>query len=122
MVSGAQEFKTNYADKVLGDDVLKAQREKREPFKIETTDRPRLLAEVLKTCRVKIEKNFSKKTTEPPKEYYIIMILCGGHIKDVNETDDELKKLTELPVSVVIVGVGKSQFADLEKFCNAKRP
>jgi len=41
---------------------------------------------------------------------------------DEDATDETLRQLSEMPVSVVIVGIGKGNFADLTKFCNRKRP
>ena len=65
----------------------------------------------------------AKDNAQSLKNYYIIMILVAGDIKDENETDKELEQLSKLPVSVAIVGIGKGPFSKLIKFCNqGKRP
>ena len=71
-----------------------------------------MLAELLKINRIKIEAKYKQniKTNKSVKDYYIFMILVAGNITDQDNTDEELRLLSELPVSVVIVGIGQGPF------------
>ena len=71
-----------------------------------------MLAELLKINRIKIEAKYKQniKANKSVKDYYIFMILVAGNITDQDNTDEELRLLSELPVSVVIVGIGQGPF------------
>ena len=48
-------------------------------------------------------------------EYHILMILTDGIINDMNETIDALVEGSFLPLSVVIIGIGNSNFGNMEQ-------
>ena len=47
-------------------------------------------------------------------EYHILMILTDGVIDDLQSTIDALVEASELPLSVIIVGIGKEDFKKME--------
>ena len=47
-------------------------------------------------------------------KYNILMILTNGKIDDINDTIDELVESSFLPLSVVIIGIGNSDFSEME--------
>jgi copine 5/8/9 len=52
---------------------------------------------------------------DKPQHYYILFILTDGEIHDMKETVDCLVEISSrnLPISVVIVGVGNEDFANM---------
>ena len=51
------------------------------------------------------------------KMYYILLILTDGEIHDMEETMKQIKDISDrqLPVSIIIVGVGSENFANMVK-------
>ncbi|EAR93346.1 copine protein (macronuclear) [Tetrahymena thermophila SB210] len=47
--------------------------------------------------------------------YTIMLILTDGEIHDMNETIDSLVYASNLPLSVIIVGIGNADFANMER-------
>eukprot|EP00826_Nyctotherus_ovalis_P020480 TRINITY_DN16436_c0_g1_i3.p1 TRINITY_DN16436_c0_g1~~TRINITY_DN16436_c0_g1_i3.p1 ORF type:complete len:364 (+),score=71.08 TRINITY_DN16436_c0_g1_i3:112-1092(+) len=43
--------------------------------------------------------------------YFVILILTDGQISDMNDTIDEIVRCSELPVSIIVVGVGSRDFS-----------
>ena len=56
--------------------------------------------------------NFIKKENDYSK-YYILMILTDGIIDDLDNTIEELVEVSNLPLSVIIIGVGKADFTNM---------
>ena len=56
-----------------------------------------------------IEKCLDRITEENDKTYYhILFIIMDGGVDDIEQTVESLKKASSMPLSVVIVGIGKS--------------
>jgi hypothetical protein len=53
--------------------------------------------------------------------YYVLVILTAGHVDDLQATIDLLVDLAQLPVSIVLVGVGDYNFNTLEKLDGDKK-
>ena len=51
--------------------------------------------------------------TEGGQEYSILLIFTQGSIDDVNNTKEVLKKAASAPLSIIIVGIGNNDFADM---------
>lgn len=51
------------------------------------------------------------------KMYYILLILTDGEIHDMEETMKQIKEISdrEMPVSIIIIGVGSENFANMVK-------
>jgi hypothetical protein len=47
--------------------------------------------------------------------YHVLLILTDGEISDFKETKDEIVALSNLPCSIIIVGVGNASFHEMEK-------
>ena len=44
---------------------------------------------------------------------HVMLILTDGTIHDMNETKDLIVELSQYPVSLIIIGVGKEQFENM---------
>ena len=54
--------------------------------------------------------------------YYILMILTDGNICDINETSDLIVECSLYPLSVIIVGIGNTQFNNMIKLDGDEEP
>ena len=50
--------------------------------------------------------------------YHLLLILTDGQITDYRETVDELVKGSQLPMSVIIIGIGDADFSSMAPFVN----
>jgi len=66
-----------------------------------------VLKETSKICR-----DFKEKRLD---QYMILLILTDGVINDMKETTEALVQAYDLPLSVIIVGVGSKDFAEMKK-------
>ena len=57
--------------------------------------------------------NFTK-TKEKEGEYVVLLLLTDGAIHDMQATIDQIVEGSSLPLSIIIVGVGKEDFANME--------
>ncbi|KAA3456834.1 protein BONZAI 1-like isoform X1 [Gossypium australe] len=48
------------------------------------------------------------------KKYFVLLIITDGVITDLQETKDALVKASDLPLSILIVGVGGAEFKEME--------
>lgn len=48
-------------------------------------------------------------------KYYVLLIITDGVVTDLQETINSLVKASDLPLSILIVGVGNADFKDMEK-------
>jgi len=46
-------------------------------------------------------------------KYYIFLILTDGLINDMEATTDEIVRATNLPISIIIVGIGDEDFTSM---------
>merc|ERR1719506_824293 len=49
------------------------------------------------------------------QKYHVMLILTDGAIMDMKQTVDEIVLLSQLPVSLIIIGVGPADFSSMEK-------
>lgn len=70
---------------------------------------PTKFSNVLKECKKQVEE------CEDPKTYHILLILTDGEIHDMKETIEEIADISKrnLPVSIIIVGVGAEDFSSM---------
>ena len=66
-----------------------------------------ILQKIMKEIGLKMEKNTNENY------YEILMILTDGIINDMKETIELLIDCAELPLSVIIIGIGKADFKDM---------
>jgi len=50
------------------------------------------------------------------KEYHVLLILTDGAVSDVKQTTSAIIGASELPMSIIIVGVGSASFGKMEQF------
>uniref|UniRef100_A0A6N2NIE9 Copine C-terminal domain-containing protein n=1 Tax=Salix viminalis TaxID=40686 RepID=A0A6N2NIE9_SALVM len=50
------------------------------------------------------------------KKYFVLLIITDGVVTDLQETIDALVKASNLPLSILIVGVGGADFKEMEIF------
>ena len=55
----------------------------------------------------------SKMSRGIPVDYTVILILTDGAIHDMKETTEIIVRASELPISIIIIGIGNSH--ELEK-------
>lgn len=48
-----------------------------------------------------------------PKKYYVYLILTDGMIHDINDTVEQIVISTQLPISVIIIGIGNADFSNM---------
>jgi len=48
------------------------------------------------------------------QKYNIMLILTDGAVMDVQKTIDQVVRSSDLPVSIVIIGVGNADFSTME--------
>ena len=65
----------------------------------------------------KVMEEIKKKTNEFPEDnhYEILMILTDGIINDMEKTLELLVDCAELPLSIIIIGIGNANFKDMHK-------
>ncbi|CAM9104353.1 unnamed protein product [Pylaiella littoralis] len=70
---------------------------------------PTLFTEVLQTAMARA----NRPASQLDQRYDVLLILTDGIINDMQQTIDSLVAASDLPLSVVIVGVGRADFADM---------
>jgi vacuolar-type H+-ATPase subunit F/Vma7 len=51
-----------------------------------------------------------EKVSQNNQKYFILLIITDGIINDMQKTIDEIVRATSLPLSIIIVGVGNTEF------------
>ena len=50
----------------------------------------------------------------PPQQYFVLLIITDGEITDMDQTRQAIVDSSRLPMSIIIVGVGKAEFKAME--------
>ena len=61
-----------------------------------------------------------KSVSKGSKEYLVLLILTDGQIHDMQQTINCLIKAAQLPLSVIIIGIGSDEFKGMDVFCGKK--
>ncbi|KAL3512068.1 hypothetical protein ACH5RR_024785 [Cinchona calisaya] len=56
----------------------------------------------------------SQSVTSNQRKYFVLLIITDGVITDLQETKDAFVKASDLPLSILIVGVGGADFKEME--------
>jgi Mg-chelatase subunit ChlD len=56
----------------------------------------------------------AEATQDENQKYFILLILTDGDIDDFEKTKDEVVKASELPMSIIIIGVGDHEFSQMQ--------
>ncbi|OMJ84217.1 hypothetical protein SteCoe_14704 [Stentor coeruleus] len=63
-----------------------------------------------------IENVISVAKSQPPHvAYHVLLILTDGEIMDMSDTISQIVEASNLPMSIIIVGVGNADFSSMEK-------
>lgn len=73
---------------------------------------PTLFAQVISTAVLMAE---SAQVNQYNQQYFILLILTDGEIHDMNETIDWIVRGSNSPLSIVIVGIGNENFANMDR-------
>jgi vacuolar-type H+-ATPase subunit F/Vma7 len=68
---------------------------------------PTIFSQVLSSAIHQIRNNFISQKNQ---QYYILLIITDGVINDMQEATDRIVEASDLPLSIVIVGVGGADF------------
>ena len=98
--------RTNNPDIHGIDNVLKVYRETLPNL---TFSGPTYFAPLIRTILGEIRKGLNVGFN-----YHIILILTDGVINDMDDTIDQIVEASELPVSIIIVGVGNANFSNMK--------
>ncbi|KAG6646144.1 hypothetical protein CIPAW_08G173800 [Carya illinoinensis] len=71
---------------------------------------PTLFGQVIKTTAQIASQSVSYNS----KKYFVLLIITDGVLTDLQETKDALVKASDLPLSILIVGVGGADFGQME--------
>ncbi|XP_068657753.1 protein BONZAI 1-like [Aristolochia californica] len=71
---------------------------------------PTLFGHVINTASLMA----SESVIQNRQKYFILLIITDGVITDLQETKDAIVKATDLPLSILIVGVGGADFKEME--------
>lgn len=71
---------------------------------------PSKLSEVIK---VAIDLAGNTEVTQQEQKYFILLIITDGEASDMDETIKHIIRAADVPISIVIVGVGENSFEDM---------
>ncbi len=52
--------------------------------------------------------------TQQNQNFFVLLIITDGVIEDMDQTINEIVRATNLPLAIVIVGVGRADFKNME--------
>ena len=73
---------------------------------------PTVFSELLKMA---IEYARAEGKDAENQKYFILLIMTDGVIDDFQRTKDEIVKASELPMSIIIIGVGDDDFTRMHE-------
>jgi hypothetical protein len=76
-----------------------------------TLSGPTYFAKVIDTA----EAIASRTVTQQQQKYYVLLMITDGSINDESHTFTEIQKSRDQPLTILIVGVGSHEFADMHK-------
>lgn len=71
---------------------------------------PTNFSEIIKDVNDRCE---ATEVSQCNQEYYLLLILTDGIISDMEKTIDQIVRGSDLPLSIVIVGVGEADFSSM---------
>ena len=72
---------------------------------------PTNFAEIINEVNLNIS---SEPVTQMNQKFHILVIITDGVISDMNKTIDEIVRGSELPLAIIIIGVGDADFESME--------
>ena len=55
-----------------------------------------------------------EQVTQANQKYFILLIITDGIINDMQKTIDQVVRGSNLPLSIIIVGVGSDEFESMD--------
>ena len=68
---------------------------------------PVVYSDVIKVAANKAKKNFENARKEGKQSYTILLILTHGTVSDIEQTKAALRKASDAPLSIILVGIGQ---------------
>lgn len=65
---------------------------------------------------------FAEAYQQDPSNYFVLLIITDGLITDFEETKALLKRVSMLPMSIIIIGVGDEDFSEMEELDGDRKP
>jgi len=65
---------------------------------------------------------FAEAYQQDPSNYFVLLIITDGLITDLEETKALLKRVSMLPMSIIIIGVGDEDFSEMEELDGDGKP
>lgn len=65
---------------------------------------------------------FAEAYQQDPSNYFVLLIITDGLITDFEETKALLKRVSVLPMSIIIIGVGEEDFSQMEELDGDDKP
>lgn len=81
--------------------------------------RPTVYKDVLEETAKRATKNLADAQSRGSQAYTILLILTDGAVSDVDETVECLNRISDSPLSVIIVGVGDEDFGAMRYLDNS---
>lgn len=75
---------------------------------------PSYFGNLLNKIKSEIIENISKEGLEKNRTYSLLIIITDGYCHDMKITKKTCVEMSGMPFSAVVVGVGSSEFADME--------
>jgi len=75
---------------------------------------PTVIVQVLQAAAIRARK-FQQSQSKP--SYCVLLILTDGVVNDLAETKRKLETYSAVPLSVIIVGIGRNDFQDMYILC-----
>jgi hypothetical protein len=92
----------------------------RESLKKITLAAPTFFSPVIDKVISEIKYDLQNRREE--NHYYILLILTDGNINDMNQTRDKIVEASYLPLSIIIVGIGNTNFELMDVLDGDKYP
>jgi hypothetical protein len=73
---------------------------------------PTNFAEFIGRCRTLAD---TPPVTQKKQHYNIVLVLTDGEVTDMKETQAEIEKASQSPLSIIIIGIGDADFKKMEK-------
>ncbi|KAJ1552304.1 Copine-1, partial [Nowakowskiella sp. JEL0078] len=75
---------------------------------------PRMFGPTIEKISKQIRAEIDNNPTAIPR-YRFLLILTNGEVSDMDRTTDAIVDASDLPLSIVIVGIGSAEFSGMEK-------
>jgi hypothetical protein len=69
---------------------------------------------IFKSVLDRVTEFVRDKMKSPVQLYHVLLILTDGCIHDMRETINKIVEMSDLPISIIIVGIGNNDFGNME--------